>query len=237
MNNHQLTRRAWIAITTGALLAAVAVSAYASIPDAQGVIHGCYATTGGALKVIDTAKTTKCPTGYRALSWNQKGPAGPAGPTGPTGATGPTGPTGPTGATGPTGPAGPGATTISASTGQGSFNLASSNGITLNLNCGSNSAGSPTAFVTLEQFSAHYSASGWETTAGQGGALAAISVVNGGGSLQYTAPNNGELDEDVTIVDSAGHSPVQFRLQATVTFDVDGTGDHCHIWGTMIPAT
>ena len=41
-----------VAITGGAL-------AYASIPDANGVIHGCYTVKGGALRVIDTAKGQK----------------------------------------------------------------------------------------------------------------------------------------------------------------------------------
>ncbi len=48
-----------VAITGGAL-------AYASIPDANGVIHGCYTVKGGALRVIDTAKGQKCPTGQSA---------------------------------------------------------------------------------------------------------------------------------------------------------------------------
>jgi hypothetical protein len=53
--------------------------AWASIPDANGVIHGCRKTTDGSLKVIDTAAKTGCPRGYRALNWNQTGPAGTAG--------------------------------------------------------------------------------------------------------------------------------------------------------------
>jgi len=76
---------------------------YASIPDASGVIHGCYQSRGTshALKIIDTAVVASCPTGYLPLNWSQ---------TGPQGATGPAGPTGATGATGATGPAGPGHT-------------------------------------------------------------------------------------------------------------------------------
>ena len=50
--------------------------AMAAIPDAQGVIHGCYAKSGGQLKVIDTAKGEKCPTGYTPLDWNKQGIAG-----------------------------------------------------------------------------------------------------------------------------------------------------------------
>jgi hypothetical protein len=59
----------------------------ASIPDGSGVIHGCYNTSGTnhTLKVIDSAVTSKCPTGYKSLNWNQTGPQGEPGPTGPAG--------------------------------------------------------------------------------------------------------------------------------------------------------
>lgn len=98
----------------GILLAFVAVAlviggtAYASIPDSAGVIHGCYVTGTGQLRVYDSESTTskKCASNERSLSWNQQGPAGPTGPSGPAGPTGPAGPAGPTGPTGPQGPAG-----------------------------------------------------------------------------------------------------------------------------------
>ena len=91
--------------------------ASASIPAANGVISGCYRTSGGALNVIDASVTT-CGKGQTPLTWNQTGPQGPqgiqgltgpngpAGATGATGFTGPAGPNGPAGATGFTGPAG-----------------------------------------------------------------------------------------------------------------------------------
>lgn len=94
------------ALTAAGLTAAVGV-AWASIPASDGVIHGCYASGGGSVKVIDTSTTKTCPSGYKSLNWNQTGPAGP---TGATGWQGPAGPTGPAGATGPQGPAGPGVT-------------------------------------------------------------------------------------------------------------------------------
>ena len=99
----------------GRRLAIVAVSllivtgvAYAAIPDSSGVIHGCYATKNGALRVIDSSG--KCTNAELPLKWNQQGPKGDPGPTGPQGAkgdVGPTGPPGPQGATGATGPQGP----------------------------------------------------------------------------------------------------------------------------------
>lgn len=70
--------------------------AFASIPDSGGVIHGCYQASGTVhdLRVIDSAKTAKCPTGYKPLNWNQTGPQGPQGIQGPQGAQGVQGPQG-----------------------------------------------------------------------------------------------------------------------------------------------
>src|SRR5262249_8841704 len=81
---------------------AVGGIAYASIPDANGVIHGCYRPTTGELIVIKS-DGKGCETGWTPLNWSQTGPTGLAGPTGPTGSSGVTGPTGATGTTGPTG--------------------------------------------------------------------------------------------------------------------------------------
>jgi hypothetical protein len=75
--------------------------AYATIPN-DATIHGCYARSGGSLRVID-ASVTNCKSGETSLDWNVQGPTGPTGPTGPQGATGATGPQG---TTGPQGPAG-----------------------------------------------------------------------------------------------------------------------------------
>jgi hypothetical protein len=89
----------------------VAGVAYAQIPDANGLIHGCYGKSGGALRVVDEGQS--CKSGEWSLSWNQKGQTGatgPAGAQGPAGPAGAQGPAGPAGATGPAGPKGdPGA--------------------------------------------------------------------------------------------------------------------------------
>ena len=71
-------------------------TAYASIPDNTGVIHGCYTNKGGLVRVIDTPKQS-CTSLETSISWNQQGPVGPPGPAGPPGVTGPAGPTGPAG--------------------------------------------------------------------------------------------------------------------------------------------
>jgi hypothetical protein len=89
-----------------ALLALVGAGiAYGAIPDSSGVIHGCYSSKTGALRVISS--TAKCASGEVALNWNQQGPKGDTGATGPQGAVGPQGPKGDTGATGPQGDPGP----------------------------------------------------------------------------------------------------------------------------------
>jgi hypothetical protein len=81
--------------------AVVAVGAgmttWASVPDASGVIHGCYQPSTGTLTIRDSATTPKCPAGTNKINWNQAGPQGPSGGPGPTGPKGPTGPTGPAG--------------------------------------------------------------------------------------------------------------------------------------------
>lgn len=95
--------------------------AHAAIPDAGGIIHGCYAKKEGSLRVIDPAAGQSCDAKKEVpLNWNQTGPTGPqgaAGPMGPQGAVGAmgpqgaVGPTGPQGAVGPTGPQGPAGST------------------------------------------------------------------------------------------------------------------------------
>jgi hypothetical protein len=105
----------WAAL--GAIAAALAMGgiAYASIPGPDGVINGCYGSTG-ALRVIDSAAT--CKSNETSLNWNKGGPTGPQGPVGPRGDKGDTGATGAPGDTGPTGPTGPtGATGATGDTG------------------------------------------------------------------------------------------------------------------------
>jgi Collagen triple helix repeat (20 copies) len=96
------------------LAAIVATVAFAQIPDSNGVIHGCYTTSGGSLRVVNSS--SQCLGTETPLDWAQQGPTGPAGAQGPQGAVGPEGPAGPAGAdgadgedgaVGPQGPAGP----------------------------------------------------------------------------------------------------------------------------------
>lgn len=109
-------RAGWSAIGAGLFALVPGGIAHAAIPDANGIIHVCYAKKDGGLRVIDSAGESCDAKKEIPLSWNQAGPTGPqgaVGPTGPQGAVGPTGPqgavgpTGPQGAVGPTGPQGP----------------------------------------------------------------------------------------------------------------------------------
>jgi hypothetical protein len=113
--------RRGVAFAVVAVAAAVGGVAYAAIPDPSGVIHGCYVSGTGQLRVYDSQSPTakKCASNETPLNWNQQGPQGPAGPAGPAGPTGPTGPTSPTGPTGPSGPTGPTGATGPAGTSNG----------------------------------------------------------------------------------------------------------------------
>src|SRR5947208_4628806 len=88
------------------ILALAAGASYASIPDTNGVIHGCYSNASGTLRVINSP-TQICAATETALPWNQTGPTGPQGPSGPSGPQGPSGPSGPSGPQGASGPSGP----------------------------------------------------------------------------------------------------------------------------------
>ncbi len=62
------------ALAGAALTALVGVAAL-TIPDANGVVHGCAARTSGALRVIDNA-TQNCTSSELAINWNQAGRPG-----------------------------------------------------------------------------------------------------------------------------------------------------------------
>lgn len=108
-------RRRTAALSVALLAVAATVgTAAASIPDAGGMIHGCYIERTGQLRVIDTASPT-CRSGEAALSWSQRGPQGLPGPPGQRGPEGPEGPTGPQGEEGEKGDRGePGTPGVSA---------------------------------------------------------------------------------------------------------------------------
>ena len=94
------------ALMVGSALAggsvAIAGSALASIPDSNGVIHGCVSKGTGLTRIIDTAKSgavgsciASGPLAETPVSWSQTGPSGPQGTPGMPGAPGPQGLSGP----------------------------------------------------------------------------------------------------------------------------------------------
>ncbi len=73
--------RRHIKLATGlivGLIAGGAGVAFATIPDAGGVIHACYDTSKGNVRIIDSPSQA-CASKETAVSWNQTGPQGPAG--------------------------------------------------------------------------------------------------------------------------------------------------------------
>jgi hypothetical protein len=120
----QRLRFAVIAATV--VFGGLAATALAQIPDSDGVIHACYHTSNGGIRVVNDA--SECGTSEQELTWFRSGAPGSVGATGPTGPVGPAGPAGPSGpqgapgadgvdgadgidgvdgAPGPAGPAGP----------------------------------------------------------------------------------------------------------------------------------
>ena len=76
-------------------LGGTAYAALGGIPDSHGVIHACFKTKTGALRVIPAG--AKCSKRERAVSWNQQGQTGKAGPRGTPGQPGAAGGPGPPG--------------------------------------------------------------------------------------------------------------------------------------------
>jgi collagen triple helix repeat protein len=85
--------------------ALVATVAFAQIPDSSGVIHACYHTSNGAIRVVEDV--SECSGSEAGLDWFQAGAAGSEGPRGPPGPAGADGTDGAPGADGPAGPQGP----------------------------------------------------------------------------------------------------------------------------------
>jgi hypothetical protein len=75
----------WVAPVLVATITTAIGIAQAAIPDASGVIHACYKSSG-QIRVVNSA--ANCKANETALTWSQ---AGPQGVPGPAGATGPSG--------------------------------------------------------------------------------------------------------------------------------------------------
>jgi hypothetical protein len=83
----------WVRLGAAAAIALIAGAGvmFATIPDASGVIHGCYTKSTGLIRIIDDS-VTSCRSGDTAISWNIQGAPGPKGDTGNTGPAGAPGP-------------------------------------------------------------------------------------------------------------------------------------------------
>ena len=68
-------RRWLVAIVAVALVATGGGIAYATIPDAGGVVHSCYTKSSGAWRVIDTGLGQTCKANEAALDLYSKGGA------------------------------------------------------------------------------------------------------------------------------------------------------------------
>ena len=66
--------RVGVAMLTGLAALTAAAIAFATIPDADGMIQGCY-NSKGELRIIDD-DTTTCRTSETALSWSESGIVG-----------------------------------------------------------------------------------------------------------------------------------------------------------------
>jgi len=77
-----------LALAVGGAIFGIAGAVQASIPDAKGVIHGCYGKAGtpykGNLRLRDAGQGEQCRMYENPLNWNQQGPTGTRGTTGPT---------------------------------------------------------------------------------------------------------------------------------------------------------
>jgi hypothetical protein len=71
-----------VAVAAASVLLVAGGVAYATIPDSNSVIHSCYATKGGGLRVIDTGAGESCNPKESPLDWNAQGPKGDQGPAG-----------------------------------------------------------------------------------------------------------------------------------------------------------
>jgi hypothetical protein len=83
-----------VAVIILLVVASSTAIAFASIPSANGVIHGCYRRSDGRLRVINADAGRTCLAGEKALKWNRRGPRGLQGLRGPRGIQGIQGPQG-----------------------------------------------------------------------------------------------------------------------------------------------
>jgi hypothetical protein len=82
-------RHRWHVTVAGIAVVALAGAgiAHAGVPGSDGVIHGCYRTSGGQLRVVHSDRPD-CGKGEQAIEWSKTGPQGFAGTDGNNGTDG-----------------------------------------------------------------------------------------------------------------------------------------------------
>lgn len=82
-----------VGMVAGTLLGAGAIAYAATIPDENGVIHACFKSSNGAVRIVESS--ADCANSEAPIEWNQAGPQGPQGDPGPQGPPGSGGATDP----------------------------------------------------------------------------------------------------------------------------------------------
>lgn len=217
------------AMSSVAVFVALGGGAYAasSIPGSGGVVHGCYQTKRGYLRLVPAGR--RCSKGEKAIALDEQGPQGTAGAAGPAGATGPAGTPGAAGVAGLTGgpgPQGPGATSLSGEAASGAeATLARlTNGLEVVGVC------SP-AFVRVEVVTSNEATTTIQAfgTNLQEEALHPLSVDEGTAGVLSTGKEFAALDVTARGSSAArfGHVYVNGRWGAS----------SCTFWGMAVPAS
>jgi hypothetical protein len=181
--------------------------AYATIPDASGVIHGCYKNSNGALRVIDTDAGATCNGSETPLTWNQ------------------------------TGPPASGATTFTTTLSAGDTTLASlDNGITVTGICGAGGSPVQLEISLPGGSGNALQLSGTTFNTSSGGNVFASTGINqleanndvGG----FTTTGSQQTDLDVLARDSSNPSNKFARIDVH-----GSAGSPCTFWGMIVPSS
>jgi hypothetical protein len=205
-------------MATAAVFLALGGGAYAavsSIPGPDDVIHGCYRTRTGGLRVV--AATRRCTKGEKAIAFNQRGVPGPPGTTGGAGAPGIPG------ARGDQGPQGPGATSLSTTVAAGANGTLAtlSNNLVLEASCQSGNAG---LILRTADNAATFEGSG---TAAVGGKV--LPIDENGGTKETVVSVPGESDFDLI---ARGNAAANFER---VSAHGKWSPTVCTYWGMITP--
>jgi hypothetical protein len=200
-----------------ALIISLCGVGFAAIQDSSGVLHACYAKSGGDVRLVKASK--KCAKGEKATTWNQKGATGPAGQrgaTGPLGVAGSNGANGIDGSAGQAGSAGPGLIFGRASVAQNAENftsLAGSDFTGMGAQASADTPMPPGANLTARDFGVSLNSN----VGGAGQTVVVALQVNGANALTCTI-NTGQssCSSTQTVVLHPGDL-VNFREQASAT--------------------